>query len=68
MPKTLDLIGPNVRALRERRGWSQAFLADQADISLRSVVRLEAGYDTHASTLIAIAEALGTSLDRLRES
>lgn len=66
MPEQLDeAIAHNVREKRQRRGWSKEKLADLAGVSLRTVNRLEAGNDAQVSTLIKVAEALGTSIDGL---
>lgn len=66
VPKTIDAIGDNVKQYRERRNWTVDQLADRAGIAPRTIARIEAGHDAQVSTLIAVAEALGTTLDSLR--
>jgi transcriptional regulator with XRE-family HTH domain len=63
VPKTIDT---NVKQFRERRGWTVDELAERAGIAPRTVARIEAGHDAQVSTFIAVAEALGTTLDALR--
>jgi len=54
-----------IRALREARAWSQAHLAEAASLSLRTVQRVEAEGTAAAETRLAIAAALGVSVDEL---
>ncbi len=67
----LDLAatGSRVRALRKRRGWTQATLALQARLSTDTVHRIESGSCNRplVSTLLRIAEALGCGLADLLE-
>jgi transcriptional regulator with XRE-family HTH domain len=56
-------FGPRLRALRQRRGWTQAQLAERAGMHPQSVVKLEAGDREPAwSTLWTLAAALGVGL------
>ncbi|MEZ6098147.1 MAG: helix-turn-helix transcriptional regulator [Pirellulaceae bacterium] len=59
-----------VKALRESRGWSQADLADAADISIRTLERAEGPGDGSPSmdTVNRIAAALEVPVDRLLSS
>jgi transcriptional regulator with XRE-family HTH domain len=52
------MIGDKVRALREERAWTQAHLADAAELSLRTVQRLEAAHACSPETLLAVAAVL----------
>lgn len=53
-----------VRILREARGWTQQHLADAAELSLRTVQRVESGEVTPSKeTLSALAGALDTELE-----
>jgi transcriptional regulator with XRE-family HTH domain len=54
----LGRLGEQVRAVRIALFWSQADLAEQANVSLRSVQTLEAGGGSSLKTLIAVARAL----------
>jgi transcriptional regulator with XRE-family HTH domain len=53
-----------VRILREARGWTQQHLADAADLSLRTVQRVEAGeVSASKETLLALSGAFNVKLD-----
>ena len=52
-------LGGNLRALRLERGWSQAVLADRANVSLSSLQALERGDGSTTTTLARVLEALG---------
>ena len=55
-------FGRKLKALRERRGVSQAELADRAGLSREYVNKLEAGkYDPTLGTLGRLAKALGVT-------
>lgn len=69
MPPRADIlasIAANVRHARRERGWSQAELAERADLELRQLQRIEAaGIDFGVTKLAAIASALGTTASEL---
>jgi transcriptional regulator with XRE-family HTH domain len=67
MTEPVPNVGRSVRALREERGLSQMALAVAAGLSLNAVARLEQGGipDPRLSTVVAIARALGVTLDQL---
>lgn len=52
-------LGDRVRQARTARGWSQSELASLAGVSRPTVARIEAGQQVRASTLNAVAAALG---------
>lgn len=55
------------RAARERAGLSQQALAEKADLSFSTVIRLEGGkIKPQASTLFDLADVLGVPYDELR--
>jgi transcriptional regulator with XRE-family HTH domain len=55
----LTRIAANVRRIRERRGWTQAELAERAELDLRFVQRVEgASLNFGVAALAALAEAL----------
>lgn len=57
---------PKMKAMREAREWTQDDLAEQAGVSPATVFRAESGSRLPSSaSLIAIADALGTTLDDL---
>jgi DNA-binding XRE family transcriptional regulator len=61
------MIGDIVRALREKRSWTQAHLAEAAGLSLRTVQRLEAEHRGAPETLLALAAALDADVAALTE-
>jgi transcriptional regulator with XRE-family HTH domain len=56
-----------IRELREGRSWPQQQLADVADVSLRTVQRIESGKSATQETLSAIASALDVEVSTLLE-
>src|SRR5262245_57313723 len=65
--KQLPPLAQRLRRLREARGLSQMELAVKAKLSLSAIFQVEQGRkeDVRASTLLAIAQALGVSMDEL---
>ncbi len=62
----LKAFGKNLRKLREERGLSQEALANDADIPINQVGRIERGeINTTISTANAIAKALKIELSEL---
>lgn len=63
----LVLNGPLIRKMRERLGYSQARLAELANISVRSVARIESGESgkNHPGTGEALASALRMRVEQL---
>lgn len=59
-------VGNNVKALREKRAWSQEHLAAVAGTSARTVQRIERGEPASVDTLMALAQALDVTIDVLR--
>lgn len=51
-------LGDVVRALRERRGWTQQQLADEAGIDRTVLVRLENGGENKRTTVEKVARGL----------
>ncbi len=62
-------IAYRLRTLRESAGLSQQEVADRADLSLSMVAKMEQGRkaDPRASTLLALAGALGVRAGQLLE-
>ena len=60
-------LGERIKALRERKGWSQSELARQCDIAQATISRLESGDLKDVQTAVAkrLARALGVSIDHL---
>ena len=65
MDLPMAISGEKIKALRETRAWSQAHLAEAASLSLRTVQRVEAEGTASAETRLALAAALGVSVDAL---
>ena len=64
--QTLGFLAANVRRLRLKHDLTQAQLAEQADISPIHVQRIERGIvDARVSTIVALADALATTPDKL---
>jgi transcriptional regulator with XRE-family HTH domain len=60
-------IGASLRAARARLGWSRETLAHHSGVSWSAIAQIESGRrkDVRSSTLSALAEALGVSVDYL---
>jgi transcriptional regulator with XRE-family HTH domain len=56
------MIGDRIRALREKRCWTQAHLAEASGVSLRTIQRLERLHSCSAETLLALGAALGVDV------
>ena len=61
-----ETIAVNIRILREAKPWTQAQLAEAADVAERTIQRAEEGKGLSAETLQAVAGALDVSVDQLR--
>ena len=63
MKKLARALSARIKALRETAGLSQQEVAERGDLSLSLVAKLEQGKkaDPRASTLLALAEALGVT-------
>lgn len=59
-------VGTNIAAVRAKRGWTQATLAEAVGIDARSISRIERGSASASlPRLEAIADALGIPVDAL---
>jgi len=60
-------LGTSLKSARERRGWSRAALAHVSGLSWSAITQIETGrrQEVRASTLVALASALGVSVDYL---
>jgi transcriptional regulator with XRE-family HTH domain len=65
--RELPPFGERLKGLREEAGLTQRELAAKAEVSLSIVFQIEQGAkkDPRISTLVALAEALGVSMDEL---
>ncbi len=59
MESQMKINGEAVRALRERKSWSQEHLASASGLSVRTVQRVEMESVASAETRLALAAALG---------
>ena len=61
-------VGEQIRRLRLMRGWTQADLAERAELTVEGVSRIERGARAaRVGTLRALARALGVSVGALLE-
>jgi len=64
--RTLDAVGPRLKALRQRRSTTLAELAEQTGISVSTLSRLEAGLRRPTlEQLLPLARVHGVTLDEL---
>ena len=55
-----------IRDLRAARGWSQAHLADQLDVSRQTVIAIETGrYDPSLPLAFALARLFGQPIESI---
>lgn len=60
------LIGSIIRTEREKRGWSQLYLADLIGVTQGYIGHLERGYKIpNAGMIVRLADAFNISIDRL---
>ncbi|KUG06356.1 helix-turn-helix domain-containing protein [Solirubrum puertoriconensis] len=65
-PASVQAFGKHLRALRERKGWSQQALADVANITKKTVYRIETGQVSPTlDVLVCLAEGLEMPLPEL---
>ncbi|WKN42172.1 helix-turn-helix domain-containing protein [Tunicatimonas pelagia] len=66
--KASDTLAQRIRGRRVQRGYSQEFLAESANISTRTLQRVEAGQtEPRGHTLIALAQALDIAVEDLMD-
>lgn len=60
-------FGTRLKAIREKRGWSQSELAERAHVPYETIYRVERGthQEPRISIAVKLARALGVSLDVL---
>ena len=58
-------IGMKIKKLREQKLWTHAQLAEFADVSDRTIRRIEAGENAEKTTLLLVLDALDTNIDEL---
>ncbi len=62
--EVMRLFGRNVHRIRKLRGYTQEFLAEEAQISQVQVARIEAGkLNTSISTVASLAKALSVDVN-----
>lgn len=66
MTKKIDIsavLAANVRSIRARHGWTQEELAEEAEVNVGTIARIEAEVGNPSLlTLGAVAAALGTTV------
>ena len=68
MRRVLEQLAMKLKALRDRRGLTQADLAKKAGVSPGYIARLETHrHDPKLSTLVKLAKALGVPVTALLE-
>lgn len=66
--KNKNVLAERIRQRRIQRGYSQEFLAESANISIRTLQRIESGQtEPRGHTLIALAEALDIAIEDLMD-
>ena len=65
LERTVRLNGHQVSQLRKRKGWSQEILADKAEVSKRTIERIERGLPIYFRTAESVAEVLDSSITEL---
>jgi transcriptional regulator with XRE-family HTH domain len=61
-----DTLGKNIRLLRARRGFSQAGLSEEADISINFLSNIERGIKFPQPDMLSkLANALGVEVNKL---
>lgn len=66
--RPVDIVALNIRQIRVMLGITQATLAEKAGITRAAMSQIEGGERIPSlASFVAIAEALGVSLDRLVE-
>ena len=67
MPNSKNIIGKNIKRLRQEKNLSQDRLSKLADLSLNTVVTVESGANENPTidTLTKIANGLGVGVDDL---
>lgn len=69
-PKAVDpRLGPAIRQLREKRGWSQEDFAVKADLTLSTINQVELKKSNPTwTTVVALAKGLGVTVTELAEA
>ena len=67
--KFLTDLGNHIRRVRKKKGYTQERLANEINIDISQISRIERGIlNTSISTIKAISDALGVSLSELFEN
>jgi transcriptional regulator with XRE-family HTH domain len=61
------MLSKKLKALRNRKGWSQQKLAEETGLSFNTVTKIEQGIGKHPTlkTLVKLADVFGVGLDEL---
>lgn len=64
--ETTEVLGANIRFLREKKGWTQGDLAEKCGVSRPRIAEIESGrFNPSVETVKNIAEKLGVHISRL---
>ena len=68
LQKQLNVFGAQLQQLREKRGWSQDFIADKIGVSQAYISQLEMGVRAPSfATQAALAKAFGMKREKFME-
>lgn len=67
MNKDNSMIAENIRSIRLNKGWSQAFVANQLQLSIRTISRAENGWGCSDRTLKLLANMYHVPVSRFYE-
>lgn len=64
--ETTEALGANIKLLREKKGWTQAELAKECEVSRPRIAEIESGkFNPSVETVENIANKLGVRISRL---
>lgn len=67
--ETTEALGANIKALREKKNWTQGKLAEECGVSRPRIAEIESGkFNPSVETVENIAKRLGVHISRLFRS
>lgn len=66
-PKKTSNIGPNLKKIRSEKRWSKSKLVTKTGLDYHTIAKIENGItpDPRVMTMVKLAEALGTTVEKL---